>query len=51
MEAGGIYCWNKPKIPPEVCNVNEKQMIGSLLKQKEGTSANNTLYKNGVADL
>ena len=26
MEAGGMYCWNLPKIPPEVCNVNEKQM-------------------------
>jgi len=29
IEAGGIHCWNKPKIPPEVCNVNEEQILGS----------------------
>jgi len=34
MEAGGFYCWNLPKIPPEVCNVNEKQMSGSYSSKK-----------------
>ena len=27
IEAGGVHCWNKPKIPSEVCN--EEQMLGS----------------------
>jgi len=29
FEAGGNYCRNYPKIPPELCNVNDKQMLRS----------------------
>jgi len=34
IEAGGVHCWNKPKIPPEVCNVNEEQMLGIYSSKK-----------------
>jgi len=34
IEAGGVHCWNKPKIPPEVCTVNEEQMLGSYSSKK-----------------
>ena len=29
-----VYYWNYPKIPPEVCNVNEEQMLGSYSSKK-----------------
>jgi len=34
IEAGGVHCWNMPKIPPEVSNVNEDQMLGSYSSKK-----------------
>jgi len=43
IEADGVHCWNKAKIPPDVCNVIEKQMLGSYSSKKVGTPANNNL--------
>ena len=34
IEAGGVHCWNRPKILPEGCNVNEEQMLGSYSSKK-----------------
>jgi len=33
-KAGGVHCWNKPKIPSEVSNVNEEQMLGCYSTKK-----------------